>query len=111
MSRLAIPVSRQVLYTTGDVLLRAEVMLGLRDNAGNFVNRRFRIDSATDVTPFPAHDARRLGLPIPVNPSPVRHNPTGLEVRSGLLRFRLIGMDQAEYAVSCFFLGNPNIVP
>ena len=41
----------------------------------------------------------------------MRHNPTGLEVRSGYLRFRIQGMDATEYAVSCFFLGNPNAVP
>ncbi|HKI31717.1 MAG TPA: hypothetical protein VKA46_07605 [Gemmataceae bacterium] len=111
MSRLAIPVNRTILHNTGDVLLRAEVILALKDGAGNITNRRFRVDSATDVTTFPAFDARQLGLPMPVNTSPVRHNPTGLEVRSGLLRFRIDGMDQTEYAVSCFFLGNPNVAP
>jgi hypothetical protein len=111
MSRLAIPVSRTILHNTGDVLLRAHVILALKDNAGNFTDRRFQIDSATDVTTLPAFTARQLGLPIPVNPSPIRHNPTGLEVRSGLLRFRIDGMDATEYVVSCFFLGNPNVVP
>jgi hypothetical protein len=111
MSRLAIPVTRQVLLTTGDVLLRAEVTLALKDSAGNFVKQDFRIDSATDVTTFPAFDARRLALPMPVNTSAVRHSPTGLEVRSGLLRFRIEGMDQTEYVVSCFFLGNPTVAP
>jgi len=48
---------------------------------------------------------------MPVNPSPIRHNPTGLEVRSGLLRFRIDGMDQTEYVVSCYFLGDPSIAP
>jgi hypothetical protein len=93
MSRLAIPVSRTILHSTGDVLLRAHVILALKDNAGNFTDQRFQIDSATDVTAFPAFTARQLGLPIPVNPSPIRHNPTGLAVRSGLLRFRIDGMD------------------
>jgi hypothetical protein len=111
MSRLAIPVTRQVLYNTGDVLLRAIVSLSLKDNAGSFFPQEFRIDSATDVTTFPAFEARRLGLPMPVATSPVRHDPTGLEVRSGLLRFRIDGMDATEYVVSCFFLGNPNVVP
>ena len=32
---------------------------------------------------------------------------TGLEIRSGLLRFRIDGMDATEYVVSCFFLGDP----
>jgi hypothetical protein len=111
MSRLAIPVSRTILHSTGDVLLRAHVILALKDNAGNFTDQRFQIDSATDVTAFPAFTARQLGLPIPVNPSPIRHNPTGLAVRSGLLRFRIDGMDQTEYVVSCYFLGDPNTPP
>jgi hypothetical protein len=111
MSRLAIPVIGQHLYVTGDVTLRAEVTLDIKDNAGNFVPWRFRIDSATDVTTFPAHEARQFNLPMPINPSRIRHDPTGLEVRSGLLRFRIQGMDATEYAVSCFFLGNPAVVP
>jgi hypothetical protein len=111
MSRLAIPVIGQRLYATGDVRLRADVTLALRDDAGHFVPWRFRIDSATDVTTFPAFEARRFGLPLPVNPSPIRHDPTGLEVRSGLLRFQIDGMDQTEYVVPCFFLGNPAVAP
>jgi hypothetical protein len=27
------------------------------------------------------------------------------------LRFRIDGMDQTEYVVSCFFLGNPSVPP
>ena len=111
MSRLAIPVIGKHLHITGDVLLRTYVVLALKDNMGNFVNRRFQIDTATDVTTFPAFNARQLGLPMPINPSPVRHNPTGLEVRSGILRFCVDGMDQTEYVVACFFLGNPSVVP
>ncbi len=109
MTRLAISVIGRTLYATGDVTLRADVTLALRDDAGYFVPWLFRIDSATDVTTFPAFEARRFGLPMPVNPSRVRHDPTGLEVRSGLLRFRIDGMDQTEYVVSCFFLGNPGV--
>ncbi len=111
MSRLVIPVIGQTLYTTGNVTLRVEVTLGLKDNAGNFINWAFRIDSATDVTTFPAFNARQFNLPMPVNPSRIRHDPTGLEVRSGLLRFQIDGMDRTEYVVSCFFLGNPAVPP
>ncbi len=111
MSRLAVPVSGTILHNTGDVLLRAHVILALKNTAGNFADRPFQIDSATDITTFPAFTARQLGLPMPVNPSLVRHNPTGLEVRSGLLRFRIDGMDQTEYVVSCYFLGDPNAPP
>jgi hypothetical protein len=111
MSRLAIPVWGQVLHTTGDLLLQAHVVLALKDSAGNFIRRPFQIDSATDVTTFLAYRAAQLNLPMPVNPSPIRHNPTGLEVRSGLLRFRIDGMDATEYVVSCFFLGDPAVAP
>ena len=111
MTRLAIPVSGQPLYATGDVLLRAHVVMALKDNAGNFVNQRFQIDSATDVTTFAAYRAAQLGLPMPRASSPIRHNPTGLDVRSGLLRFRIDGMDATEFIVACFFLGDPNLAP
>ncbi len=111
MPRLVVPVRHQTLYVTGDVKLWVDLVLGLRDGAGNHVNRRFRVDSATDITTFPAHEARQLGLPMPINPSAVRHDPTGLEVRSGILRFRIDGMDATEYAVSCLFLGDPAVVP
>jgi hypothetical protein len=111
MSRLVIPVVGKVLYATGDMTFRAEVTLALKDNAGKFVQWGFRIDSATDVTTFPAFEARRLNLPMSINPARVRHDPTGLEVRSGLLCFRIDGMDATEYAVSCFFLGNPAVAP
>jgi hypothetical protein len=111
MSRLVIPVIGRTIYGTGDVTLRAMLGLTLKDRAGNFVPWAFQIDSASDVTAFLAFDAWQLNLPLPVNPSPIRHAPTGLEVRSGLLRFRIQGMDATEYVVSCFFLGDPAVVP
>ena len=63
MSRLAIPVSRTILHSTGDVLLRAHVTLAVRDRVGNFTNRRFQIDSATDITTFPAFTAPNPAMP------------------------------------------------
>jgi len=111
MSRLAIPVSHQILYATGDIKLWVEVVLLLRDGAGKFVNRLFKVDSGTDITTFPAYDARRLGLYVPANPAPIRHEQTGLEVRSGMLSFRIDGMDQTLYAVSCLLLGDPSVRP
>src|SRR5262249_46040512 len=77
-----------------------------------WTRRVFRVDSATDVTTFPAFEARQLGLPMPQQPSSgARHTQTGLEIRSGYLRFRIVGMDPTEYAVACFFLGDPNSPP
>jgi hypothetical protein len=52
-----------------------------------------------------------VDLVLALRDSRVRHDPTGLEVRSGVLRFRIDGMDATEYAVSCFFLGDPAVVP
>jgi len=53
MSRLAIPVSGNPLYATGDVMLSVWVRLHLRDGAGNFSAYDFRVDSGTDITTFP----------------------------------------------------------
>ncbi len=109
MSRLAIPIQRQILWSTGDVRLWAELDLLLKDNAGNWIRTGFRVDTATDVTTFPAFRAKQLGLPMPQRASRgATHTQTGLEIRSGLLRFQISGMDSTEYAASCFFLGDPN---
>ncbi len=32
-------------------------------------------------------------------------------IRSGVLRFRIEGMDQTEYVVPCLFLGDPDAPP
>ena len=39
------------------------------------------------------------------------HAQTGLEIRSGVLRFRIAGMDPTEYAIACLFLGDPDSPP
>jgi hypothetical protein len=112
MSRLQILITGQVIPSTGDVRLLVEVELLLKDAGGNWSSEIFRVDSATDLTTFPAHEAKQLGLPMPQRPSSlVRHRQTGLEVRSGFLRFRIAGMDATEYAVPTFFLGDPDTPP
>lgn len=111
MSRLTIPISGQMLWSTGDVRLWMEVVLLLKDRAGNWTPEMIRVDTATDITTFPAYRAKQLDLPMPPQASAARHVQTGLEVRAGLLRFRIDGMDATEYAVSCFFLGDPNQPP
>jgi hypothetical protein len=111
MSRLAIPVSHRTLYATGDILLWVDVTLLLRDGAGNFVAFDFQVDSGTNITTFPAHNARQLGLYLQPQPANVRYEQTGLEVRSGQIAFRIHGMDQTLYAVPCFFLGDPDTPP
>jgi hypothetical protein len=111
MSRLEIPLDHQILWNTGDVILRAELDLLVKDGSGNWHQQTFRVDSATDMTTFPAHRARQLGLPLPLNRSAVTHAQTGLEIRSGYLCCRVVGMDQTEYAFPCFFLGDPSTPP
>ena len=112
MSRLAIPIQGQILWATGDLRLWLELPLFLKDHAGNWLADTIRVDTATDVTTFPAYLAKRMNLPMPQHPSSgARHAQTGLEIRSGFLRFRVAGMDLTEYAVACLFLGDPNTLP
>ena len=111
MSRLAQPLLHQILWNTGDLVLRAELDLLLKDSHGHWHAKTFRVDSASDMSTMPAHDARKLGVPIPANPAPLRHEQTGLEVRSGYLRCQVVGMDQTEYVFPCFFLGDPVLPP
>jgi hypothetical protein len=111
MSRLQQPLLHQILWSTGDLILRAELDLLLKDNQGNWHARTFRVDSASDMTTMPAVDARKLGLAIPINPALLKHEQTGLEVRSGYIRCQIVGMDQTEYVFPCFFLGDPGQPP
>ena len=111
MSRIEILVDHQTIRATGDVRLWANVDLLLKTSAGGFIPVTFRIDTGTDLTTFPAYDAKAAGLPMPQAPSPIAHRQTGLEVRSGVLRFRISGMDQTEYATACLFLGDPDTPP
>jgi hypothetical protein len=111
MSRLVIPTSHQTLWATGDERLWLELTLWLRGGSGNYVDHIFTVDSGTEITTFPAYEAKLLGLVVPARPAAVRHKQTALEVRSGMLRFRIDGMDPTEYAVSCLFLGDPNARP
>jgi hypothetical protein len=109
MSRLVIPITGRILWATGDVRLWVDVHLLLRDGSGGYQKERFRVDSGTEITTFPAYLARQMGLSVPTNPAPARHTQTGLAIRSGMLRFRIEGMDQTEYAVACLFLGDPAV--
>ena len=84
----------------------------LKDRSGAWQPETFRVDTGTEITTFPAYDAKRLGLPMPQQVSRgATHVQTGLEIRSGLLRFRIDGMDQTEYAITCLFLGDPDTPP
>jgi hypothetical protein len=109
MIRLEIPITAKALWYTGDIRLWADIDLLLKDGAGRWRKETFRVDTGTEITTFPANDAKRLGLPMPQQVSRgATHVQTGLEVRSGVLRFRVDGMDPTEYAIACLFLGDPN---
>jgi hypothetical protein len=112
MSRLVIPVVGQILFSTGDVKHWVVVDLLLRDSSGSWYQDTFLVDSGTEVTTYPAYDARQYHLPMPQQATAgAAHRQTGLEVRSGFLRFRIDGMDQTEYALGVLFLGDPATPP
>lgn len=112
MSRLEVPLLDRKLWATGDVLLRAELDLFLKDSAGNWQRETFRVDCGSEMTTMPAYRARQLGLPLPQRAAPgATHTQTGLAIRSGWLRAKVAGMDGTEYAFPCFFLGDPNTLP
>jgi hypothetical protein len=112
MSRVEIPIRRRIFCATGDVCLWAEVELLLKDHSGNFIPDAFLSDTGTEITTYSAYRAKLLGLPLPQRPSPgAVHAQTGLACRSGLLRFRVVGLDPTEYFVPCLFLGDPDTPP
>lgn len=108
MARLAIPVSGQLLYATGDLRLRVDIDLLVRSGSGGWMRHRFLVDTGTEIATFPAHEAKHLGLVLPARSAAVAHEQTGLEVRSGMLAFRIDGMGPTLYAVPCLFLGDPD---
>lgn len=112
MGRLVVPIVGKKLWSTGDVKLTADLNLSLKDAAGQWHLRSFRVDSGSEISTYPAFEAKQLSLPIPIQAVPgVTHAQTSLEVRSGFLRFQVAGMDQTEYVVPCLFLGDPDQPP
>jgi hypothetical protein len=88
--------------------LRAELNLELKTSKGTWVKAHFRVDSGTEMTTMAAEEGRSLDLPLPKRP--VRGLTfRGQEVRPGLLRARIVGMDATEYVFPCYFLGDPNV--
>jgi hypothetical protein len=64
VSRLIVPVKAHTLWATGDVLLRVDLGLRLKTAQGGWHEKPFRVDTATDISTFPAYDAKQLGLPL-----------------------------------------------
>ena len=69
----------------------------------------FLVDPGTEMTTLPAARAKQLGIPFPKKPVP-RLGITGksAEVRAGLIRARVDGMDPTEYVFPCYFIGDPD---
>src|SRR5262249_52583154 len=110
MSRLQVPILHRILLATGDVLLRAELDLLIKDRQGLWHQETFRVDSGTDMTTMLAALAKQLDIPMPQHSVPnALHAQTGVEFRSGFLQLQVVGMDATEYAIPCFFLGDPNV--
>src|ERR1700679_1005980 len=110
MSRLEVPLGYRKLRATGDTVLWADLVLSLKTKGGAGEEIPFRVDSATEMTTMLAVDAGKLDLPIPKTPV------SGLalygqEVRPGLLRARIVGMDPTEFVFPCYFIGDPNALP
>ncbi len=108
MTRLEIPLSYRKLLSTGDVVLHAELTLEVKTNQGTRQTVRFLVDPGTEMTTMSAEVAMSRNLPIPKRP--VRGLVfRGQEVRRGLLRARIPGLDATEYVFPCYFLGDPNV--
>lgn len=112
MSRIQIPLVARTLWATGDVLLRAQVPLLVRTSSQKWRRFTFRYDSGSEITTMPAARAKRYRLPFPQNPVPglAMITPAGRvpEVRAGMIKIQIMGMDGTEYWIPCYFLGDPN---
>jgi hypothetical protein len=112
MSRLEIPLQFRKLWATGDVLLWAELDLELKDNSGQWKTETFRVDPGTEMTTMPASLAKQLDLPMPRKAAPgAIHKQTGLAIRAGLLRARIVGLGGRDFTFPRFFLGDPDTPP
>ncbi len=110
MSRLEVPLQQRTLRATGDTVLWADLFLSLKTSRGAWEELPFRVDSGTEMTTMPAYDAKSLDLPIPKKPVP-RLVLYGQEIRSGLLRARVVGMDLTGFVFPCYFIGDPDLLP
>jgi hypothetical protein len=102
-----VPLAERKLQSTGDTLLRAELVLEIQSYQGPWKSMTFLVDSGTEMTTMRASEARDRDLPIPKKPVPGL-TFRGEEVRAGLLRARVVGLDPIESVFPCYFLGDPD---
>jgi hypothetical protein len=98
------------LQTSGDIVLHAELILAIKTDHGAWEPFPFLVDPGTEMTTMPAGEAKHQSLPMPKRIVPGL-TFQGLEVRTGLLRAQIPGMDATEYVFPCYFLGDPNVKP
>jgi hypothetical protein len=101
MSRLVVPLLSKKVWATGDLVLRAELDLLIRDENGIWRPETFRVDSGTEMTSMAAARARALDLPIPRKPVLLDVSGVRREVRSGIIRVQVVGMDGTEHFFPC----------
>ena len=111
MARLEVPLLSKKVWATGDQMLRAELDLLIRDENGNWRPETFRVDSDSEMTSMAAARARALDLPIPRKPVLLDVGGVRREVRAGLIRVQVVGMDGTEHHFPCYFLGRPDLTP
>jgi hypothetical protein len=109
MASLHIPLKSKLLWTTGDVLIRAEADLWLQARDGTWTLETFRVDTGTEMTMMPANLARRIKLPMPGRPIAGGVVIAGVrrEVRVGILRARFVGLEAFDLNIPCHFVGEP----
>jgi hypothetical protein len=113
MPRLEVPLLRKLLWATGDELLRSELELLVCDRNQLWIPTVFRVDSGTEMTSMAAASAKLRDFPYPKQAVSglTRKMPSGqmaTEVRSGVLRAQIPGMDGTIYWFPCYFLGDPD---
>jgi hypothetical protein len=111
MSRLELPLLGKTIWATGDIVLRAELDLLIRDANGVLRPETFRVDSGSEMTSMSAALAKALNLSIPRHPMFLDINGLRHEVRPGLIRAQVVGMDGTEHVFPCYFLGSPDATP
>jgi hypothetical protein len=111
VSRLEVPLLGKKVWATGDLLLRAELDLLIRDDNGLLRPVTFRVDSGSEMTSMAAARARALDLPMPGKPIFLDINGIRREVRPGLIRAQVAGMDGTEHVFPCYFLDSPDAAP
>ena len=111
VTHLEIPLLSKRIWATGDLVLRAELDLVIRGNDGIWRPETFRVDSGTEMTSMAATRATALDLPMPQNAILLDINGVRRAIRPGLIRARIVGMDDTEHVFPCYFLGSPNPPP